>query len=239
MRKKKSHKIPHWLFYLYVSVLSYLYVFVCLYIHVFVHVCLCMYVICGLVCCMSVYFFYVLYVKLWETTFVLNEKQAAVQCLIWTCLESCKLATLCCPLNGSEGIWSRGCHSETQLCHPLDQWASLCYLETCVLWAQKGRAQSSASKKTETPPTRPEESSEGDKCQQPGHPNTQGILYLPEDLSCHVQVFHFSLKTPLTCQGKSVSAESLQLLLGLRPPPFLSASLLHVKCLTGVLFFLQ
>lgn len=68
-----------------------------------------------------------------------------------------------------------------------------------------------------------------------GHPDTQGVLYLPEDLSCHFQDFRSSLKIPFTGQAKS-TGESRQLLLSLIPSAFLRASFLTMKCLVGAFF---
>lgn len=69
-----------------------------------------------------------------------------------------------------------------------------------------------------------------------GHPDTQGVLYLPEDLNCHLQDFRSSLKIPFTGQAKS-TADSLQLLLSLIPSAFFRTSFLTMKCLVGAFSF--
>lgn len=78
--------------------------------------------------------------------------------------------------------------------HTLDEWASLRYLETGVLWAHssEGCRESRASKWAETQPRRQKRQRVTE--QQPGHPDTPAALHLPDSI----------LKTPFSDKSQQL-----------------------------------
>lgn len=92
----------------------------------------------------------------WQTGF-------HVQYLIHTCPESCKLTALCCPPNGPGVLDLEAVTQKPR--HALDEWASLHYLETDVLWAYSSKGtQTEQCKQVPRDPCQETEETEGDRC---------------------------------------------------------------------------
>lgn len=172
--KKNTRKILCWLFYLYVSVFVYLYVcvfFICVFVFcmlwTFVYVCL---RICVSYVCVFLYVYncVVLYAvclcnsSTWscekQSSFLMESRlSAAPRSRVSGVLQAC-YPMLSSGWAGS--TWSRGCHTEAQLCQPRTdgQAENSCSLSTQLRKDEHREVKQEA---------RDYAQSEGDRCQQP------------------------------------------------------------------------